>query len=256
MAMDYGLAASKWRQYQRFSNDDRLKSFLPDTKLLTANSFKYFIRRYPTLFLKPIDKGKGQGILVIERSKDGFMLYKDTQKQFFKTEKELFKKISLYVKKASHYIIQQGIRLISWRGRPIDFRLYAVRTGKSWRSLGIMGKWAAPNRRITNRSVGGTAVSFRTALQKAGGFSKKHCQELEIQALQLGQYLGSNYFNYAPELGLDFGVDHRKKLYLIEGNTLPGIQLFASHPNSNVRAEVRAAHYKAKRKARRHKRKR
>jgi hypothetical protein len=246
LAMDYGLAASKWRQYERFSKDSKLKTFLPDTRLLNNGNLIEFLKLYPTVFLKPIDRGKGQGILVVHKKEKGYNLYVDTKKYSFSSDKLLQNAIHTHVNRPNRYIIQEGIQLLQWESRPIDFRLYVAKQSSGWKSLGMMGKWAAPNRRITNRSVGGRAVPFYSTLQRAGKFNRQQCQELEKQVLQLGEYLARNYFNYALELGLDFGLDQNRKLYIIEGNTLPGIQLFRHHPNKKLTERIRKHHFKAR----------
>jgi hypothetical protein len=229
MAMrDYGLARSKWRQSMAFNNDPILKKRVPQTDLYNRSNLIKYLDRYQTVFLKPDEGGKGQGVIKIWRLGKKVIVQNEAKRSITANVSNAYD-ISQKLIKDQNYIIQQGISLIQVDKRPVDFRILLYKPGKRWIAMGVMGKWAAKNRVVTNYSSGGQAIALRKALKQNMTISDKECLQLEEQLKRLALYIAKKHFNYARELGLDIGIDDRKEVWLIEGNTVPGINLFKNH---------------------------
>ncbi|WP_221413080.1 YheC/YheD family protein, partial [Peribacillus simplex] len=60
------------------------------------------------------------------------------------------------------YLIQQGIHLLRYQGRPFDLRVLTQRSPSGqWVSTGIIGRVAAKNKIITNHHSGGTVEHYK-----------------------------------------------------------------------------------------------
>jgi hypothetical protein len=234
---DYGLARSKWRQSIAFSNDPILKKMLPQTDQYNRSTLKKYLQRYQTVFLKPDEGGKGRGVIKVWRLGKQLIIQKDT-KRSVTTKLSTAYDVSQKLIKDKNYIIQQGISLIQVDKRPIDFRILLYKPGKRWVAMGVIGKWAAKNKIVTNFSSGGQAIALRKALKQNMTISDKECLQLEEQLKRLALYIAKKHFNYAREFGLDIGIDNRKDIWLIEGNTVPGINLFKYHDDRRLYEKI------------------
>jgi hypothetical protein len=234
---DYGLARSKWRQSIAFSNDPVLKKKLPQTDLYNRSNLIKYLHRYQTVFLKPDEGGKGQGVIKIWKLGKQIIIQKNT-KRSVTTNLSTIYDASKKLIKDQKYIIQQGISLIQVDKRPVDFRVLLYKPGKHWIAMGIMGKWAAKNKIVTNYSSGGQAITLRKALKQSMKISDKECSQLEDRLKNLAMYIAKKHFNYAKELGLDIGIDSGNNIWLIEGNTVPGIKLFKYHDDKGLYRKI------------------
>jgi uncharacterized circularly permuted ATP-grasp superfamily protein len=230
---DYGLARSKWKQYHAFSNDPVLKKIIPETDMYSKSNLRLYLEKYQTIFLKPEEGGQGQGVIRIKKSGNFFTMEYGLKKKLYSGISILYHALSKIIGKQK-YVIQQGISFITIDQRPVDFRILLYKPGKHWEVMGVMGKWAAKNKIVTNYSSGGQAITPRYALKHAKFTSKKKYTQLEDQLSLLGLYMAKHHFNYAREFGLDIGLDHSGKIWIIEGNTVPGIKLFKYHDDKTL----------------------
>lgn len=234
---DYGLARSKWKQSIAFSNDPILKKITPKTSIYNKRNLKKYLQMYETVFLKPNEGGKGQGVIKISRVGKDFIIQNGTKSHVMTNYSALYD-VSKKLTNNRIYIIQQGIPLIQVNQRPIDFRILLFKPKKHWIAMGIMGKWAAKNKFVTNYSRGGQAITLRKALKKKWAISEKEALQLENRLKRLGLYMARTHFNYAKELGLDIGIDRNKNIWIIEGNTIPGINLFKYHEDHQLYRKI------------------
>lgn len=230
---DYGLAKSKWDQYQRFIEDPELTSHVPHTECLDKEKLAVFLAQYPFVYLKPITGGKGLGIMKVSRSPKGFRLQTNIKTTEYPGIEQLYEK-GLSTTEKKSYIIQQGISLVTLKGRPIDFRILLMKPRLKWNFMGVMGRWAAPNKIVTNYSRGGMAVTLEKAIDATSRTFRLDYIVTLKKLKQLGFYMAHYYFNYATKLGLDVGIDQEKKIWILEGNTIPGFNLFRYHENPEL----------------------
>ncbi|MBO8170784.1 MAG: YheC/YheD family protein [Bacillaceae bacterium] len=232
----YWLAASKWEKYQTLAGDPFIKQYLPETSLLNKQSFYDYLDQYPVVFLKPVIGTGGYGVIKIERQNGHYKVQRDTLVKTFKNREVLFRTLQKSIKN-KRYIIQKGIDLITIQGRPVDFRILLLRPQNEWKLMGIMGKWAAPNKIVTNHCRGGKAITLRNALIKSGDFNIEEIRELEERLNSLGLQMAeilTRRFRYLRELGVDIALDRQKNVWVLEANTRPMFNLFRHHDNKKL----------------------
>jgi hypothetical protein len=234
---DYGLARSKWKQYIEFSKDPNLADKTPQTDLYSRETLLSYLKKYPVVFLKPVNGGKGQGIIKISKSGKNFIMQKGMEEKIH-THKTLFSALSKKKIDQQPYVVQQGINLIRFHQRPIDFRILLLKPDKDWEVMGVMGKWAAKNNVVTNFCRGSRAITLKKALKRSLNIREKDYIHLKDELNLFGLHLANTHFNYARELGLDIGIDSDKKLWIIEGNTIPGINLFRFHEDKTLYPKI------------------
>lgn len=243
-SIDYGLAKSKWNQYVRFSKDPLLQPMVPETRRLTRKNVQRFLQKYSSVYLKPIYGGKGVGVAKLYRIKGTgrWAIRLNGQVYSYRDVASLLSSSPFLKMKKDPYIIQRGISLIEIGGRSLDFRVHCMKlTRSNWTVVGIMGKQAAKNQAVTNFSQGGKAVPLNQALGKGMGMNSTSIQKVRAKLNRLGAYMAKHYFNYARELGLDVGIDKRGKVWIIEGNTVPGANLFRFHEDKTLYGKIMAA---------------
>lgn len=233
----YWAAASKWEKYRTLAEDPSFQQFLPETDLLNKTSFNDFLSRHPVVFLKPVIGTGGYGVIKVSREDNRYIVQNGSnQKNIFRNKHKLFQAIQQRVRNKK-YIIQQGIDLIHIHNRPVDFRILLLRPGSEWLLMGIMGKWAAPNKIVTNHCRGGKAITLHQAFKREGSFSADEIKDIEQRLESLGMQLAlrlQQRFRYLRELGIDVAIDHDKNIWILEANTRPMFNLFRHHDNKTL----------------------
>jgi hypothetical protein len=217
MNNDYGLARSKWRQYLVFSKDPIIIDKTPQTDLYSRETLFSYLQKYPAVFLKPIFGGKGQGIIKITSTEKQFIVQKGLKKNYCNDKISLVNALNIKKNDKSTYIVQQGLHLITLNRRPIDFRVHLMKKNKDWEVMGIMGKWAAKDKIVTNYSLGGMAITLQNALKRSLKSDDGECINFKHQLNSLGLHMANTHFNYARELGLDIGIDFDGQLWIHRG---------------------------------------
>ena len=65
---------NKWEQYEVFSKDPQLKSYLPETRKLTKSSLLKMLDKYDEIYVKPTSRANGEGIRLIEKKENGYVV--------------------------------------------------------------------------------------------------------------------------------------------------------------------------------------
>lgn len=224
------LSGSKWLKHRIIARSSALRGYLPETALYSYASLQRMVQRYGTVFVKPTIGGGGHNIFCVKRLGEGGYLVK-IERQRMKTRSlpAIHEWINRVARQKNRvYLIQQGINLAFWRGRPVDLRTIVQKNERGdWEVTGMFSKIAGKDLAITNVSAGGTAHSVEEYLT-ALGYKHAEAQALlhKLRTLSLGiaRQFGQQYGNAV--YGLDIGLDRRGRLYLIEANTVPRIDIF------------------------------
>lgn len=225
--------ASKWIKHRVLAENPSLRKHLPETQLYTNHSLWQMIARHRTVFLKPVVGTGGKGIIrIVRRNGACFSVQIGMNKYSVKSKQRLLRLIR-YLTGLKQYLVQQGIDLISLEKRPLDYRLLILRPGSAWKIIGIMGKWAARGKIVTNHCRGGKPIDFQPSLKRSLGLSKRKCKKMENNIHALGRRVAETLGNHyrMRGLGLDIGIDKQKRIWLLEANTEPLYRLFRYHHN-------------------------
>jgi hypothetical protein len=233
--------SDKWVKHLISKEDPLISKHLPETDLFDKGTLKRFLNDYSVIFLKPVSGSMGSGIIRIKRIKNKYLLEADKKKELFNKKSKLIRSLKQIIRRKK-YLVQQGIDLFSIDQRPVDFRVLLLKPGDKWEMMGIMGKWGAPNRIVTNYSKGSLPITLERALKKSKLFTKKQSAQMENKLNVLGFRTAatlSKNFNNVRKAGLDVAIDTLQKPWILEVNTKPGSRLFKHHDDKTLYSKIR-----------------
>jgi glutathione synthase/RimK-type ligase-like ATP-grasp enzyme len=221
---------TKLKVHRQLAQEADIAAHLPDTRLFSSvGQLSAMLNKYRAVYIKPINGSKGQGITKVSKTNKRYSLKTSSQPREFNHES--LAEIMKMIRSASperQLIIQQAIRV---SGQPhFDFRLLIQRDLKSnWSVTGIAARIGTKAKITTNLHTGGHAVSLGEILESRGfeaGQIATIRQEMEGLALRIARNIARST-RLIGELGLDFMVDHRGKVWFLEANPKPARASFA-----------------------------
>lgn len=217
---------NKYMLFHMLRDTPDISSFLPDTKKLDSlASLKSFCSRYPFVYLKPVLGKAGQGIMRIDRWQNRWRLRRVHQQRAitrqFATLEGLWRHIRKKVLK-KQYIIQQGIPLCKYRGRPFDVRVLVQKDGVGeWIVTGFGIRRAGANSITTHVPRGGSILSPHVVLHKLfGDFADQVTERIHQTALKFAKTLERKFVDLA-EMSMDMGLTRDGRLWFFEANAKP-----------------------------------
>lgn len=222
--------ASKWKKHLILARHPSIRRHLPETYLLNQRSLFHLLQKYPVVFLKPVKGTGGNGIIRIRRSGNAYDVQTSSVNRVVRDRRNLFGVVTRLTRRRS-YLVQQGISLLTIHQRQLDYRILMLKPGHSWLSMGIMGKWAAPNNIVTNYCRGGSPIRLGDSLKRSLRLSNEQIRMMEQRITNVGyrvaRAMGDPYA--MREMGLDIGIDQDRRIWVLEVNTGPKFELFRFH---------------------------
>lgn len=227
---------NKWTLFQKMAGVPELRTHLPDTRLYeTPADVLSMLKKYPTVYFKPINGTGGRGILRIDRLPGGMLMLqgRNHSRQIVPLRKirrqDLPAVIRQWDLRGDRYIVQQGLGVRMPDGRVCDYRLLVQKNGKGeWEVTGCAGR-VGPLRSITsNLHGGGRAVPMHELLLKTGHREEDIPlirEEAENFGQQVARFLEKSYGTLC-ELALDLVIDEHGKAWLLEVNPKPAREVF------------------------------
>ncbi|MBP1989175.1 YheC/YheD family endospore coat-associated protein [Paenibacillus eucommiae] len=217
----------KWMMYKLLSQKAALREFLPKTALFEqTRDVMQMLKHCPVLYLKPINGSGGQHILKLAAASNKFIVtYKEARKGYVNKHFAKPQQLVHFLNKQAprkKYLLQERIKLISSKGRLIDFRMIVVKDeiGK-WRDMGLLSKYGQKNHIVSNITAGGFAEEGNRTLRKVLQLGNKEIRSIRNKmqscALEIARQLEASGFHLG-NLGIDFAIDTNKKLWIIEVN--------------------------------------
>ncbi|MBO8141651.1 MAG: YheC/YheD family protein [Firmicutes bacterium] len=246
----------KWRMHQELSKNPGLARLLPETERYSGRrDLERFLKAYRTVYLKPIGGSLGLGIVRIRRTGSGYTCAVQRRDRAVVLSAPTLSRLSSVVSgivRERPYIIQQGLPLATWRGRPFDVRILMQRTaGGRWALTKMYSRVAAPGSFTSNLSRGGQGCRAGPLLRRVfGRRSAALLAQLRATGIECARQIERTLTGTVGELGLDLGIDRRGRTWLIEVNSKPFLQMTreAGSPQTlslSVQRPLRFAKYMA-----------
>ncbi|MEX1031289.1 MAG: YheC/YheD family protein [Paenibacillaceae bacterium] len=208
---------SKYRIHRLLSSDPWLRRHLPHSLTYSRENLRRMMSIHDTIYIKPQRGSVGRGIIRIRRVNGGQWSIRTTTGVQTLSRIAMLRKVQLYV---GHrlYMIQKGIQLATYQGRPYDIRVSVQRVhGGKWQVTGMVGKVARSGSHVTNVARGG-AVKRCEPLFRHGRLPVQATRAKVVRAsLLLANYLGRRLYRLA-DIGFDIGLSKTGKVYFIEMN--------------------------------------
>lgn len=216
--------------FDALQKDPTLHPYLPESYLLRNYAmFKRMCTKYPVIFLKPVKGSLGKGIIRITKLPTGkyscqTMSINGAKVRHFSSISRIFKHLSGQIK-SRRYQIQQGLTLLTCKGRPVDFRALVQKNNKGeWSITSIVGRIAGPNHFVSNLARGGSLNSVRDVLIQSklpADQIKRVESKLKTLAVRLAEGIDHHIPYHFGELGVDLAVENNGKVWLLEINSKP-----------------------------------
>jgi hypothetical protein len=189
----------------------------------------------------------GKGIIKVWKAPDGFHLVKVRGQPVRFPSIDGAVRHVLRSAAGKPHIVQQTIPLSTLKGRCYDIRVMMMRdAGDIWRYSGMLAKVAGPSSIVTNVLRGrGYATTVRFALDHSDLPKNVNKKRLEQDLIRLSYAICRrfNLYKYTSQIGIDFGIDVRGKLWLIEVNfDFPSHALFARLPDQTMYRLIKRRH--------------
>jgi hypothetical protein len=208
---------SKYIINQLLYSHSKLKSHIPPTKLLSKAGLQQMMNRHQNLYIKPASGSLGLGIMKLAKRKAGKWLLQSNHKTIQLNGRQVYG-VVLRSTQGKQYIVQKGIQLAKYRGKPYDIRVTVQKgTGGAWNVAGMVGKVAARHKHVTNIARGGSAVRCNELFKASGLNAAIMNRRIGRFSLQIAKRL-DHKLKQLGDMGLDIGVSDKGKPYFIEMN--------------------------------------
>lgn len=227
--------ANKWIIYQQLRKHPTINAHLPDSALLkSTNDLPPFLKRYKTVYAKPINGTGGRGVLRIEPLKGRIyrLQGRHANRKIMRTRNcslQTLKTILTRYVKQGNYMIQQGIDIRITKNRVHDYRVLIQKNGNGeWSFTGGAARIGRAGSITSNLHGGGVAASMEKLLEKRFGMSeaKSILHQAEQLSFLIAKELEKRYAAMC-ELALDLAIDPKGQIWLLETNPKPSREVFA-----------------------------
>lgn len=221
----------KWRMHTALYQNERLRRFLPETALYRGPAdLAHFLDKYGIAYMKPVGGSLGLGIVRLHRTEDGYVASYQPGETLLMRRASSIRSLAQIVARLTRrgpFIIQQGLPLARWRGRVFDVRILMQRTtGGAWALTKMFSRIAPAGSFTANLTRGGQGCRIDWLLRRVYGsrWPAVH-RALRAAGFELAREIEKTIPGVIGELGLDLGLDRRGRIWLIEVNSKPFLQM-------------------------------
>ena len=218
----------KWQIHQKLSQHEAVNKYLPATTFSRGtDDIRAMLAKYGYLFLKSSGGSGGKRVFALEKRNHGFCFRfyrKGTHlKRYVANLDGLYTELKTIGLKPEGVILQQGIRLVKYKNRPMDLRVLMVK-GKdgSWNAVYNQARLAQKGTVITNTSLGGEVMNYSaiySALKKRYPDIPSD-KEIKDICMLIACTIEKEFGSFG-EIGIDIAVDKTGKVWLLEANSKP-----------------------------------
>ncbi len=215
---------NKWETHQSLSLLPQVKNHLPDTQIYkTKEDLQKFILKHNEVYLKGVRGGGGRWVFRIQKKADGPYEYsyfvKEQVNGSVASWDEFIQKVHQFFGMRS-FIMQESIQLIKvFSDHIVDFRAELQRNDNE--QIEIVGICARVGRSKAPITIHSSAIAIEVFLKDFLNYSHDDIQEsinrIHPFLIKMYEAIESQYGRFG-EIGLDFGVDYKGHLWLIEAN--------------------------------------
>lgn len=201
-------------------------SHLPETSSqFSRAALNRLLRRNDAVYLKPTGGSIGHGMVLIRQTRLGYAvrILKNNKGSHFSAAN--FVQVWGIVNRhrvPGQYVMQAAKPLLTWQGRPCDFRVLLQKHRNRWHLIGKGVRVAGPDSITTHVPNGGSIANAKDVLKEAfGDRSSEVNLNLQNMTIQCAQVIDAHYNHALGEMSMDIGIDANGDLWFFEANAKP-----------------------------------
>jgi LEA14-like dessication related protein len=222
---------NKWVVFRQLNKEKDIAGHLPETRLLVSPaSLASLLNKYSGVYVKPVNGCKGRAISRVTR-KQGRYLVKNNQDRLGKilnSVQEVYNRLRS-ANPNEILLAQQAIKAPSGKNH-FDVRVMLQKDRHNrWAVTGIAAREGVYGHVTTNLHTGGKAASLDKVLQ-ARNMGNDQIEGIVGEIVRLGLRIGQTLEKRSSslgDLGLDFMIDEKGKVWFLEVNPKPGRRSFS-----------------------------
>ncbi|WP_160043244.1 YheC/YheD family endospore coat-associated protein [Paenibacillus sp. USDA918EY] len=245
----------KWQVFRMLSKEPDVLPYLPPTGIYRGKEtlIKTLESHGGEAFLKPKGGSQGKNTLYVRVDRESGIWAVKGRDSLNRPVERRFPSDALAMRwigdftKNRTYIIQPYLHLQGRNGRSFDTRVLMQKNEKGlWMQTGIVVREGAAGSMTSNLHGGGKALPVLPYL--SGQFGAERAERLTEVIRRLSEKIPpilESHFGRLGELGIDFGIDTKGNVWLLEVNSKPGRTSIrqAGDPDSAVLASENPLRY-------------
>lgn len=213
--------ADKWAKFAILKAHSGVAKHIPDTRRYSREHLSAMLGKYSFIVAKPVVGTGGSGVVRISRGQGGGYRLQHGASVRQAANLDAVERILAGIRRKRAYMLQQGIRLSTVQGKPLDYRVKLVKENGSWRIRAVVARIARPGLFVTNLCRGGTMVGGNRALRMTFPALARDKHATMVGVARSGTALLEAKYPGIGALGFDFGIDKGGTIWILEVNTRP-----------------------------------
>jgi hypothetical protein len=183
------------------------------------------LRRHGAVYLKPCGGSIGHGMIRIEPESSRWIATSLKKGSHVHDTFESLQDVWRFVvqhRLPGRYVIQAAKSLLTWDGRPADFRVLLQKHDGEWRVVGRGVRVAGEGSITTHVPNGGSIVSADTVLEAVFHTRAREIdRELTRAVLACARVIDASYQRRLGEMSMDIGIEQNGRIWFLEANSKP-----------------------------------
>ncbi len=215
----------KWQVHEILQQDNSIQHMLPHTIQYDLKQISNMLKQHNFIYLKPTNGSLGGGIIRLTKAHKTFLYQYATMNgtitRAVSSPVELSKMLSRRIGK-NPYIIQQGLALVTYEKRPVDFRVLVQKNKEGkWSVTSSVARIANDHHIVSNLARGGTLRKVPELLNELSLSKKPSSGEIQKTAITIAKAFEKHAQGHFAELGIDLALDTKGRIWLLEINSKP-----------------------------------
>lgn len=239
--------SGKWQVQQMLANDDKLRPYLPETSVLTdLRQVSEWLQLGRACILKPNAGSHGKQIIRID-GKDSRIYEvtgRDMMNREIRAEFDSLAQLLLWLRRfigSRKFLLQEALELQTEAGQSFDVRSLMQKSGDGkWHLTGMAVRLGKPGSLTANIHGGGSSSPLEPFL--AAHYETTEVEEIMRELTELSYQIPMQLERETGELlelGIDFGIDRRAQVWILEVNSKPGRSVFnLLHDTARSKASI------------------
>lgn len=216
----------KWELYTHLSQYPEMRPYLPETRRYeSVRDLEAMLRNHRLVYIKSFYGSRGREVMSATRLTKGYRV------SFYHNGIQHRKAVSLsqiqtWIRRFFRdkpLVLQQGIDVLTYRGRRIDLRVLLCKDGTGqWKAIYNQANVSLPGSTITTigRNFKNYTDIYRLFRRIGHPVRLPSDETVRRETIRIARYI-DHAFGPHGELGMDMAVDRRGNIWFIEANTRP-----------------------------------